>query len=174
MKRNLDRELALKENRTTYNGKPCKNCNSTLKTVCDSSCVECNRNRSRKIQAMKRIDGSNKSTRQKYEKGDAGKACRKRYHSSEKGKANNRKSQLKNKYNMTIEDYNLLLELQNHSCKICSLHINDHSRNLAVDHCHTTGKVRSLLCDNCNVALGLVKEDIKIMHNMIKYMEDYK
>jgi Recombination endonuclease VII len=40
-----------------------------------------------------------------------------------------------------------------------------------VDHCHTTGKIRGLLCGNCNSALGLIKENIPSMENMIAYIK---
>ena len=40
------------------------------------------------------------------------------------------------------------------------------------DHNHTTGKVRALLCRSCNTSLGLLREDSKILYNMISYIND--
>lgn len=45
---------------------------------------------------------------------------------------------------------------------------------LSVDHCHTTGKVRGLLCDNCNKSLGLLKDSIEIVSNMLIYLQNGK
>ena len=67
----------------------------------------------------------------------------------------------KTKYGITIEDYDRMLQEQNGKCKLCNKeeHVRGTSpdkkpKRLAVDHCHTTGKVRGLLCHNCNVMLG--------------------
>ena len=57
-------------------------------------------------------------------------------------------------------------------CFICGL--DKDRRNLCVDHCHTTGKVRGLLCDNCNVGLGRFKDNITLLEKAIKYLNDSK
>lgn len=46
-----------------------------------------------------------------------------------------------------------------------------HAIGKKVDHCHTTGKVRGLLCNNCNTALGLVDDKIEVLKRMIKYLK---
>jgi Autographiviridae endonuclease VII len=46
-------------------------------------------------------------------------------------------------------------------------------RALFVDHSHITGKVRALLCDKCNRALGSVNDDISILKSLIDYIEKY-
>ena len=90
-----------------------------------------------------------------------------------------RNNALKRKYNITLEDYNILLQEQNNCCKICKKEeiALDNNRNnikpLAVDHCHNTGKVRSLLCSKCNIAIGLVNEDIDLLTIMIEYIKFY-
>ncbi len=72
----------------------------------------------------------------------------------------------------TKEMYYDLLEKQNHKCAICN---NIELRGeieiaLSVDHCHDTLKVRGLLCGNCNRAIGLLKDDIKLLQNAINYL----
>lgn len=42
--------------------------------------------------------------------------------------------------------------------------------NLNVDHCHKSGKVRGILCANCNKGLGMLNDDINTLHNLIKYL----
>lgn len=63
------------------------------------------------------------------------------------------KRNLKNKFNIALEDYDEMFEKQNGTCYICN-GINESGRRLAIDHSHKTGKIRGLLCWNCNMLLG--------------------
>jgi len=78
---------------------------------------------------------------------------------------------LKKHFNITLDEYNNLLELQDHSCKICLNHESTFTKKLAVDHCHSTGKIRGLLCDNCNRSIGMLKDSIEILQNAINYLK---
>lgn len=80
-----------------------------------------------------------------------------------------------NRYGISLEDYNKKLKEQNFSCAICgSFHVeHERMKTLVVDHCHTTGKVRGLLCHPCNVALGAVKEKEEILMACISYLRSY-
>lgn len=75
------------------------------------------------------------------------------------------------KFGMTKEVYLKLLEEQNHLCAICQKSSND---TLAVDHNHITGQYRGLLCGKCNMALGLLDEDINRMNNLRSYVLKYQ
>lgn len=57
-------------------------------------------------------------------------------------------------YGITLEKYNELFTQQEGCCAICKKHQINFKRQLAVDHCHTTGIVRKLLCGSCNTHLG--------------------
>jgi len=82
-----------------------------------------------------------------------------------------RESKLKRKYNITLDDYNKMLLEQDGKCWTCSIKIEDTKKKyLCVDHNHLTGQVRGLLCDPCNVALGLLKESQEIIANLSKYL----
>jgi len=59
-------------------------------------------------------------------------------------------------------------------CFICGKKNVRNNGDLFIDHCHKTGKVRKLLCHNCNVSLGHSKESIKVLFKMIKYLLRYK
>ena len=74
-------------------------------------------------------------------------------------------------YGITMEDYNRMLEAQNRVCKICGASRTSKKLSLVVDHCHTTGKVRGLLCDTCNRALGMFKDSTEYLKNAIHYLE---
>lgn len=72
-------------------------------------------------------------------------------------------------YNISVTDFNLLLEKQAHVCAICG-EACPSGRSLAVDHCHKTQNVRGLLCMNCNNGLGRFKDDISRLEAAIVYL----
>lgn len=86
---------------------------------------------------------------------------------------------LKRDYGITVEDYNSLLEDQNFSCASCGISTTELENNnqwkrhhkLVVDHCHETGRIRGLLCNNCNTALGMVKESLAVLEGLKRYVE---
>jgi len=82
--------------------------------------------------------------------------------------------QRKRNYNLTTEEYELKLIEQNHCCDICNIHRDDYSKDFAVDHCHQTGKIRSLLCNNCNSGLGFFKDSLSIIQKAISYLDKHK
>lgn len=71
-------------------------------------------------------------------------------------------------YGITLMDYEAMLESQSGGCAICG---GTEKINLAVDHCHETGKIRGLLCSKCNLLLGRANDDPTILANAIKYLE---
>jgi hypothetical protein len=89
----------------------------------------------------------------------------------EKRKEYNKRHSLK-QYGITIEDYNNMLKEQDFKCAICKEEIKNVTQ-FDVDHCHLTGIVRGILCSNCNNGLGRFKDNIEVLKNAIKYLEDY-
>jgi hypothetical protein len=80
------------------------------------------------------------------------------------------------RYGITMDDYNKMLIDQEGKCAICP-RIHDPSRKagrLYVDHDHATGKVRALLCHNCNFTLGYAKEDPRILLECVAYLARHK
>lgn len=78
---------------------------------------------------------------------------------------------LKRYYNMTLEQYKQMSFVQWHVCKICGNKCKT-GRELAVDHCHNTGKIRGLLCHNCNNVLGSAGDNIETLKRAIMYLEE--
>jgi hypothetical protein len=74
------------------------------------------------------------------------------------------------KYGLTPEEFLALYEKYDSKCAICR---NEPTtlRGLHVDHCHTTGKVRGLLCHGCNVGIGSLRDDVVLMRKAIAYLE---
>lgn len=81
-----------------------------------------------------------------------------------------RAAHLRYKYALTLDDYARMLEEQNRKCAICHHH-SPKEKRLAVDHCHDTGKVRGLLCDRCNRALGLLRECPDVLRAGAEYLK---
>lgn len=74
---------------------------------------------------------------------------------------------LKRFYKMDYETYKLLFEKQKGLCAICSEKPN---YRLAVDHNHTTGNVRGLLCRKCNLGIGFLRDNKDILQKAIDYL----
>jgi hypothetical protein len=78
---------------------------------------------------------------------------------------------IKKKYKLSIVEYNDILEYQGGVCDICGGTNGD--KHLFVDHNHTSGKVRGLLCKKCNSAIGLFRDDIGILNEAIAYLKKH-
>lgn len=75
---------------------------------------------------------------------------------------------LRRLYGITLLQYQQMEKEQGGGCAICG---GKGKRRLAVDHCHATGKPRALLCDNCNTALGSLRDDPLLLRKAIEYLE---
>ena len=73
-------------------------------------------------------------------------------------------------YGLTIEEFAAKRAEQNDRCAICTQVF---TKTPNVDHNHETGQVRKLLCGPCNIAIGLVKEDINILQAAITYLKSF-
>ena len=90
---------------------------------------------------------------------------RKYYHENrERYKFIRRRAALKRKYNITPEDYDLMIKNQKGKCGICGIILKEHNQKgwggknaPCVDHSHETGKVRGILCRGCNLALSMIE-----------------
>ena len=74
------------------------------------------------------------------------------------------------KYGITLDEYKDMLTIQFSGCTLCGKTIIENGKLLAVDHDHNTGKVRGLLCTNCNIMLGLAKDNLELLKKAIKYL----
>ena len=77
---------------------------------------------------------------------------------------------IQKKYNITIDDFENLRELQKNKCAICFGEM-ILPRDCNIDHNHDTDKVRGLLCNRCNRALGLFRDNAEILKNAIIYLQ---
>ena len=86
--------------------------------------------------------------------------------------ARERRHNLLRDFNLTVEGYNELFQKQGGRCAVCGKHQSDFKIALAVDHCHTTGKIRGLLCSSCNRAIGLLGDDLYGVTLAMEYLQD--
>lgn len=82
-----------------------------------------------------------------------------------------RKHNLDAKYGEdSISTYSNLFKEQEGVCAICKQAENGRYKHLSVDHCHTSLKIRGLLCNNCNRGIGLLQENKEILQNAVEYL----
>jgi hypothetical protein len=79
---------------------------------------------------------------------------------------------IRRKYGITLEQYYELLKIQNNGCAICGRAEEPDGRRLAIDHCHSSGDVRGVLCNNCNNGLGSFGDSIDGMLKAIEYLKN--
>lgn len=140
-------DIALREQQ----GKACSRCKST-KSIADF--------------------GANKSTadgRNAYCKPCARQVSGERYHDT-RTPWKRYIYRLRVRYGLTLEQYRGMLKSQTGRCAICKKKFVER-KDTHVDHCHRTGKVRGLLCSNCNRALGYAKDDPRLLRAMARFLE---
>lgn len=76
-------------------------------------------------------------------------------------------------YGITEEQYQEILESQGHKCAICGTTDPQHYGRFVIDHCHTTGKVRGLLCNHCNRGLGAFMDNRQSLLSAINYLNQH-
>lgn len=103
------------------------------------------------------------------------KLCFKQWQQSDIGRKTARKAHLAQKYDITLQQYDEMLKEQNNCCVICGIGVENCDKgsgnHLVVDHCHTTNKVRGLLCNPCNLLLGYAKDNVAILQSAINYLK---
>ena len=78
------------------------------------------------------------------------------------------------KFGISPETYIEMLDKQNSRCAICGRHQEELPKRMAVDHNHDTGKVRGLLCGNCNTGIGNLRDSIDMLRKAIDYLEKHE
>lgn len=81
-------------------------------------------------------------------------------------------SAYKTKYGITLEEYEQILKEQNNCCYICNIEEGYNNKPLYVDHCHSSGKIRRLLCQHCNTGLGMFKDNPELLIKAADYLKE--
>lgn len=128
------------------------------------------------ITCKKILDDSNFSKCEINKEWRTCKDCKKQY--GEKRKTYQKNIRLIAEYGITIDEYNIMLSEQKNVCRICKkpeniIHYKSKMpKELSVDHCHKTGRVRGLLCSKCNIVIGNALDDISILESAILYLKE--
>lgn len=107
------------------------------------------------------------------------KNCRKNY-AAQYAKTNKYKEKVRrNKWkqagiDVTFEQYEQMFKEQDGCCAICKTNVNQFNKGMCVDHNHTTGKVRGLLCTDCNRGIGSLKDNKELLQKAIDYLNNYE
>lgn len=75
---------------------------------------------------------------------------------------------IQRRYGITQDEYDAMHNRQGGVCVICGA-----TGRLVIDHDHTSGDVRGLLCDGCNVTLGRLNDDKRVVASMLAYLENH-
>lgn len=93
----------------------------------------------------------------------------------ERARLSARSRYLKCTYGLTLKEYNNILKSQGYRCGICRSNTNEregfNGTSFSVDHCHDSGKVRGLLCNQCNRGLGMLGDTVGDLKKALKYLE---
>ena len=81
---------------------------------------------------------------------------------------------IKRLYGLTKTQYYSLLDSQNNSCAICKVSFDESSKKKRphIDHSHTTGKVRGILCGPCNMGIGQLKDSADLLESALNYLKN--
>ena len=84
------------------------------------------------------------------------------------------------RYGVTTKWVNQKMEEQNGECAVCAISLEEYLKVYAgkrkhfdIDHCHTTGKPRALLCNRCNMVLGQVDDNIGLLKHLQRYLRKH-
>lgn len=149
---------------------PCKKCGQPGKRLPDGKirCNECVKKYRRAYDATSKGKKKRRAQHKRYKKSAAGKAARHRYQrrTSSQHALRNRLYIYRKKYQLEPKEFFAMVEHQNGCCAICGDHV---GMKLCVDHNHVTGKIRELLCRNCNTGFGVFRESPEILKRAIEY-----
>jgi Recombination endonuclease VII len=138
---NINRQKALKNGDETYIGRTCKRGHSGLRRTVKRNCIEC-----------EFIDNKNRDRQEAF------------------------RDKLQSRYGLTEQSYHAMVAAQNYRCKICYepftqwKFIEGSSRDAYIDHDHDTGKVRGVLCHQCNDAIADFKDNPNHVANAHSYL----
>lgn len=70
---------------------------------------------------------------------------------------------------LTLEQYEQMRKVK--LCEICEKTVENNGRALAIDHCHNSGKIRGILCTECNLGLGHFHDNSMLLKKAVSYLK---
>jgi hypothetical protein len=142
-----------------FTGRPCKYGHICDRYVSTQTCSMCAGERARR---WKR-ENPDKVEARNYRSRDMANEYSKKWVANNREKRRN--TYLKGEYGISLNDYQEMLTSQNGLCAICG-----NNDRLNVDHDHATKRIRGLLCNNCNLAIGYMRDSVASLRSAIKYL----
>lgn len=101
-----------------------------------------------------------------------------RYRSDERHLKNTYRYSLKKNYGIDEKFFNDMWSAQSGKCVICheavtNIFLDVKAKRCALDHCHKTGRIRSILCHTCNSSIGMIGDNLENMKRMVTYLESH-
>lgn len=115
----------------------------------------------------------NKKRRELPENKERQRLAQEKWRRDPKNKRSTVSSRYKAKYGITLEGYEEMLDKQNKKCYICGNETYANGKPLYVDHCHSSGKVRKLLCQPCNSGLGMFRDNPELLIKAADYVKEH-
>lgn len=151
------RNAARAAGQTRYHGEPCGAGHGTERIVASGVCVTCNSERTR---AYRQANAERtKQQRLDWKKNNPGKVAE-----------SLRSYQIRRRYGIGLREFAEILASQGGKCAVCR----KVEKRMVVDHCHSNGAIRGILCNRCNVALGMAKDDPTRLRALVRYLEKSK
>jgi hypothetical protein len=142
-----------------YTGKPCRHGHDCDRYVSTQTCSMC----SAKYAKKWKIENPDKVEARNYRSRDMINESSRKWVAKNREKRRN--THLKHEYGICLKDYEEMLSRQAGLCAICN-----GNKRLNVDHNHVTNKVRGLLCNSCNLAIGYMCDSVDSLQSAIKYL----
>lgn len=168
----------------------CRDCGTGLSEKEETYCNPCKRLRNKSAQERRKannavckgcqgpLDGANA-----YRCKDCYRAYMAEWRSKDPEKSR-KTSQIyarRRKYGLSADDFDRMWDSQQGRCEICNCEMEEkhergrnNSRTVSVDHSHSTGAVRGLLCTGCNSGLGKFKDEIEVVRSALTYLLKYE
>lgn len=150
---------------------------NTLRYGASQKCVECTKvpaevRRRKAIEATRRWQKAHperaKETQRRFSKKHRARITARRVADRIANPDKYADKELRKTHGISLEQFRAVSESQGNVCKICGG--TPKTKRLHVDHCHTTNKIRGLLCERCNMALGLFDDDVERIHRAAEYV----
>ena len=115
-----------------------------------------------------------KKRRETPENKERSRLATERWRKNPKNKRSYLSSKYKARYGITLDEYENMLDSQDNKCFICEEEAGYNNKPLYVDHCHSTNKVRKLLCQHCNSGLGMFKDNPELLSKAAEYVKQWQ
>ena len=196
----ISRQKAIETQSSLYfTGKLCAHGHISQRRVANGVCVECHRISQSKLNAKNRVKPSTLNKSKTSTRGVAGKTQLTRESIYKNGrkfvdanpdkikeyskkhyllnksivKVRSRSNRLYRNHSIRLDDYTSMLSTHNGKCDVCGTERAGGPHNkFNLDHCHTTGDLRGILCFRCNVTLGQAEDRIELLEKLIKYLRN--